>query len=94
MPVSLKRYVLGVVAIGAIALVAATILFPPSPEIAIPIGAGWPAGLGVALGIGYWIVLTLVSSALPVELPRGTKQAVAIAPIMGSMFLGGRGIIK
>jgi putative nucleotidyltransferase with HDIG domain len=89
MPVSLKRYVLAGVAIGALALVAATILFPPNPAIAIPLGGGGATDLGIALGIGYWIALTLVTSALPVELPRGTKQAVAIAPIMGSMFIGG-----
>jgi putative nucleotidyltransferase with HDIG domain len=91
MPVSLKFFVLGVVAIGAIALVAATILFRPLPAIALPLqqSAAGPTQAEYALGVGYWIVLTLVGSAFPVQLPRGTKQAVAIAPIMGSMFLGG-----
>ena len=91
MPGSLKLYILGVVAIGAIALVAATILFPPLPGIAIPLGNGSanPSGVEYVLGIVYWIALALVGSAYPVQLPRGTQQAVAIAPIMGAMFLGG-----
>jgi putative nucleotidyltransferase with HDIG domain len=91
MPLTLKLFVLGVVAIGACALVAATILFPPNAAIAITVGQdpAAPTGFEFALGIGYWVLLTLVGSAFPVLLPRGTRQAVAIAPIMGSMFVGG-----
>ncbi len=91
MPRSLKVYVLVVVAIGAIALVAATILFPPHAAIAIDVvpDGPEPTSLEYALGVGYWIALALIGSAFPVQLPRGTQQAVAIAPIMGAMFLGG-----
>ncbi len=90
MPRSLKAYVAVVVATGAFALLAATFLFPPKPGIAIPVDAfaSSPA-VGYALGIAYWVALTLIGSAFPVQLPRGTQQAVAIAPIMGAMFLGG-----
>lgn len=91
MPVSLRLYIYGVVAIGALALVAATILFPPNPAIAIrfeSIGHA-PSQTELLLGVLYWVLLTLVGSAFPVRLPRGTQQAVAIAPIMGAMFLGG-----
>jgi hypothetical protein len=90
MPRSLKLYVTAVVTTGAIALVVATFLFPPRPGIAIRLDvfATSPA-IGYALGIAYWVVLTLIGSAFPVQLPRGTQQAVAIAPIMGAMFLGG-----
>jgi hypothetical protein len=91
MPRSLKVYVLVVVAIGAIALVAATILFPPDAAIAIDVvpNGSEPTRLEYAVGVGYWIALALIGSAFPVQLPRGTQQAVAIAPIMGAMFLGG-----
>ena len=41
------------------------------------------------MGVAFWTILTLVGSAFPVQLPRGTHQAVAVAPIMASMFLGG-----
>ena len=93
MPRSLKLYVATVVVVGAVALVAATFLFPPRAAIAISIGGGGPpAPFEYALGIAYWIVLTLIGSAFPVQLPRGTQQAVAIAPIMGALFLGGPGV--
>src|SRR6266487_4537380 len=90
MPKSLKLYVAAVVVIGALALVAATFLFPPKPAIAIRLGSftDEPA-IAVAFGILYWTALTVIGSAFPVQLPRGTQQAVAIAPIMGAMFLGG-----
>jgi putative nucleotidyltransferase with HDIG domain len=91
MPRSLKLYVAVVVVIGALALVAATFVFPPKPAIAIalPGSSGAPSTPEYALGILYWMALTLIGSAFPVQLPRGTQQAVAIAPIMGSLFLGG-----
>ena len=91
MPRSLKVYVATVVVVGALALVAATFAFPPKPGIAIGLSgaAGTPTTAEFALGILYWIALTLLGSAFPVQLPRGTQQAVAIAPIMGSLFLGG-----
>jgi putative nucleotidyltransferase with HDIG domain len=90
MPKSLKAYVAAVVVIGAFALVTATFVFPPKPAIAIQVGdATTTSAAEVALGILYWIVLTLIGSAFRVQLPRGTQQAVAIAPIMGAMFLGG-----
>ena len=91
MPKSLKLYVAVVVVIGALALVAATFLFPPKPGIAIdlPGSSGSPTTPEYALGVLYWIALTLIGSAFPVQLPRGTQQAVGIAPIMGSLFLGG-----
>ena len=91
MPKSLKLYVAVVVVIGALALVAATFVFPPKPGIAIdlPGSTGSPTTPEYALGVLYWIALTLIGSAFPVQLPRGTQQAVGIAPIMGSLFLGG-----
>jgi putative nucleotidyltransferase with HDIG domain len=39
--------------------------------------------------MGYWIVLTLVASALPVRLPQGTFASVSFAPIIASVVLGG-----
>ena len=43
----------------------------------------------LGLGIAFWTVLTLIASALPVKLPRGTHQAVALAPLVAAMALGG-----
>ena len=91
MPKSLKLYIAGVVALSAIALVAATLVIPVDPNIAIPLNGSLNAGPGLEtfLGVAFWTLLALVGSALPVQLPRGTQHAVAIAPIMGSIFLGG-----
>ena len=93
MPKSLKLYIAGVVAVGALALIAATLVFvPPNPAIAIRLTStpsSSPTELELLLGVAFWTILTLVGSAFPVRLPRGTHQAVAVAPIMASMFLGG-----
>src|SRR4051794_27258299 len=94
----LKLYVMLVVALGAVALGAATLLSSPDgllssadPGIALRVitSTGKPAGFEIGLGILFWIVLTLVSSALPVELPRGIKLTVSMAPIVAAMVLGG-----
>src|SRR6185503_18262714 len=93
MPRLLKFYIASVVAVGAVALAAATLVFlPPPPEIAIRIASvpgATPTDLEFLLGVAFWTILTLIGSAFPVQLPRGTHQAVAIAPIMASIFLGG-----
>ena len=85
---SLRAYIVGVVVIGAIALVATTLLFPPNREIA----EGWrflPPEAQLLAGLTFWTGLTLLASALPVQLPRGTQLAVSIAPIVAAISLGG-----
>ena len=92
MPRSLKLFIAGVVAIGAIALLAATFLFPPEPGIALRFitrAPDIPTDTETLLGIAFWTGLALVGSAYPVQQPRGSQQAVAIAPIMAAIFLGG-----
>ena len=98
MPRSLKVYIAGVVTLSAVALVVATLLFPAddsrisrSTLSHVP-GARCrrdPSQLEILAGVAFWTVLTLVASALPVRLPRGTHQAVAMAPIVAAMSLGG-----
>jgi putative nucleotidyltransferase with HDIG domain len=97
MPRSLKVFIAGVVALSAIALGAATFAFPASdfPAIAIVLGphSGAPPGrLNILAGILFWTLLTLVASALPVRLPRGTQQGVAFAPVIAALTLGGPAI--
>ena len=91
MPRSLALYIAGVVVLSAIALVAATLVFPADPRIAIKVDLAAPStsGLEIALGIGFWTTLTLITSALPVRLPLGSHHAVAMAPIIAAMALGG-----
>jgi putative nucleotidyltransferase with HDIG domain len=92
MPRSLKLFITGVVAIGALALVAATFLYPAKDEIALRFATTRPSSpseLETLLGVAFWTVLALIGSAYPVQQPRGSQQAVAIAPIMAATFLGG-----
>jgi putative nucleotidyltransferase with HDIG domain len=95
MPRSLKLYITGVVTLSALALLVATFVFDVDRRIALRlsetgVGAtGNPSDMELALGVGFWTLLTLVTSALPVKLPRGTQQAVAIAPLVAAMALGG-----
>jgi putative nucleotidyltransferase with HDIG domain len=79
------------VAASAVALVAATLLFPLTPEIALPNAPQGqsPSGQALLLGVAFWMLLTLVASALPVQMPRGTQQAVSFAPIVAAIILGG-----
>jgi len=47
------------------------------------------ADIGGLVGIAYWCLLTLVASALPVKMPKGTIVSVSLATIMASVVLGG-----
>jgi len=95
MPRSLKIYIAGVVTLSAFALVVATFVFRADPRIALNLSdpgdrvSGGPSQLEMALGIGFWTILALTTSALPVKLPRGTHQGVALAPLVAAMALGG-----
>ena len=91
MPRSLKLLIFGVVAGSAVALIAATLLFPVSPAIALADGESRtaPSTAQLLLGLAFWVLLTVAASALPVEMPRGTQQGVAIAPILAAVILGG-----
>ncbi len=87
MPRQLKLYIIGVVAAGALALAVTTLVIPVDPRI----GAGFEA-LGeysTAAGLIFWTVATLVASALPVRMPRGTLVGVSIAPLIAATALGG-----
>jgi putative nucleotidyltransferase with HDIG domain len=92
MPRSLKLYLIGVVALGAVALAAATRFFEPDPSIAIRpdlLAPGMSDETQIVTGVLFWIVIALAASALPVSLPRGTQLAVSTAPILAAMALGG-----
>ena len=94
MPRSLKLYIAGVVTLSAFALLVATLVFHPEDGIAISIsalgqGALAPSQLQILGGIAFWTLVTLVASAVPVRLPRGSHQAVSLAPVVAAMSLGG-----
>src|SRR5687767_8378978 len=87
MPRSLKLYIGGVVAASALALLATTLLFDVEDSIAL--GDFLPLDVSIALGIAFWLALTLAASALPVRMPRGTLVTVSVAPLLAGMDLGG-----
>jgi hypothetical protein len=87
MPQALKLYIVGVVAGSALALLVTTLVFPVGKGIGI--ADFLPPELSMALGIIYWTVLTLITSALPVKMPRGTLVSLSIAPVLASVDLGG-----
>src|SRR5436190_23509425 len=88
MPRKLKIYLSGLVALSAVALVVTSFVFPVKASIGIAI-PGLPAELNVWFGFVFWVTVTLLTSALPVQMPRGTKIAVSIAPVVAAMNLGG-----
>ncbi len=88
MPKALKLYIVGLVSIAALATVGTSLVVPIDGRIAIIAGAV-PGPLDIGLGIVFWTLVSLLASALPVELPGGTKLAVATAPIIVAMNLGG-----
>ncbi|TME80111.1 MAG: HD-GYP domain-containing protein [Chloroflexi bacterium] len=88
MPKKLKIYLVGLVAVSAVALLVTSFVFPINPQVGIGI-PGMPTELNVWLGFLFWVSVTVLTSALPVQMPRGTKIAVSIAPVVAAMNLGG-----
>jgi len=87
---NLKLYIAGVVAMGALALVATTLLFPLRSDF--PIAEPFAKSLGdmaPIAGIAFWIFVTLFASALPIRMPRGGLFAVSTSTIMAATLLGG-----
>jgi putative nucleotidyltransferase with HDIG domain len=83
----LKLYIVGVVGASALALAATTLLFPVDRRI----GAGLDlfGSQSTLAGLAFWCLATLIASALPVRMPRGTLVSVSIAPLIAATMLGG-----
>jgi putative nucleotidyltransferase with HDIG domain len=86
---SLALFIVGLVAVSAIALAAASFFYGFDGRVSITIGAGMSPALGIALGLGFWTALTLVTSAFPVKFPGGAIVSVSTTPILAAMVLGG-----
>lgn len=89
MPRALRIYIAGVVTLSALALGVATFVFPANPRIALGLNVGESQTIQILFGVAFWTLLTLIASALPVTLPRGTQQAVSMAPLLAAVVLGG-----
>ncbi len=83
---SLALFISGLVAVSAVALVAASLLYGFDSRIRIPVG---DEATGIAVGLIFWTAVTLVTSAMPVKVPGGVLIAVAVAPCLAAMNLGG-----
>jgi hypothetical protein len=70
-----------------VALLVTGLVIPVESSIALPISAS--DGLNLLAGVGFWTVLTLLASALPVQLSSGVQVAVSTAPLMAATILGG-----
>ena len=89
MPRKLKLYIAGVVAMSVVALIATTLRFPVTADLAIASGFQvFGENAGVA-GMAFWIGVTLLASAMPVRMPRGAMFAVSMSTIMAATILGG-----
>ena len=86
---NLKLYIAGVVAMSALALIATTFCFPIEQPIAHRLRASCGPTAAPSPASPSGSLVTLVASALPVQMPRGTLFAVSIAPIMAATILGG-----
>jgi type II secretory pathway component PulF len=91
-PRILKAYIAGVVTLGALALVVATLVIPVDPQIALVLGdapVSGPTQTQILAGIAFWILINLAAAALPVTLPHGTRVDVTNAPTLAAILLGG-----
>jgi hypothetical protein len=76
---------------AALALLTTSLVIPIDPRIAIGVdeNAANVGGVDILAGLGFWIVVTLFASALPVRISDGVQVAVSTAPIMAAALLGG-----
>jgi riboflavin transporter FmnP len=89
-PRPLRIYLTSLVATALIALLATGFVFPVESGIALPFsGALNPGAFDLAAGVAFWVLVTLLASALPVELSGGVQVAVSTAPLMAATVLGG-----
>ncbi len=87
MPRSLKIYITGLVALSAVALAATSLVIRVYPQIALGV-FGTPQ-FDILAGVAFWTVLTLLASAFPVQMPRGSIINTSIATLVAAMSLGG-----
>ncbi|MBA3877949.1 MAG: hypothetical protein C0498_13690, partial [Anaerolinea sp.] len=91
-PKSLKLFITLLVVGSALALLTTSFVFPldARPRLALEIDdPGTTSSLEQTLGLSFWILATLLASALPVQMPGGILVTVSIAPVIAATSLGG-----
>ena len=87
MPRSLKIFITGLVAASALVLVATSLVIPVDPRIGL--GIAESEAVDIAAGLAFWTLMTLMASAFPVVMPRGSIINTSIATLVAAMTLGG-----
>jgi HD-GYP domain-containing protein (c-di-GMP phosphodiesterase class II) len=86
---TLKSYLATLVTLGIIVILVTSVVVPVSEPIRL--GFLPASNTDILLGLAFWILVTLVASALPVTMARGTVVNLSIAPLVAVMYLGGPG---
>jgi putative nucleotidyltransferase with HDIG domain len=84
---SLKAYIVGLVAACAFALAVTSLAIPVDEAIRLRVVED--VQTDVLLGLAFWTLATMLASALPVQMPRGSLISTSIAPLIVVMSLGG-----
>ena len=76
---------------AAIALLATGLVVSIDPRIALQFDAdvGSTSSAEIMAGLAFWTIVTLVASALPIQISDGVQFAVSTAPLMAATLLGG-----
>jgi putative nucleotidyltransferase with HDIG domain len=87
---ALKAYITALVVATLVVLLTTSVWFDVHQAIGIELdGRAGISPTEKLVGIGFWIVVSLFASALPVRMPGGMMVTVSIAPIIAVANLGG-----
>ncbi len=90
MPRRLSIYIAWLVVACVVALAATSYFYGIDPHIGIDVdGQPGISGVDIFAGIGFWVILCLFASAMPVRMPGGFLVTLSIAPLMAVANLGG-----
>ena len=84
---NLKAYLATLVTTGILVVLVTSVVVPV--DVRIRLGVFSDPAVDTALGLVFWTVVTLVASALPVTMGRGTVVNTSIAPLVAVLYLGG-----
>jgi hypothetical protein len=84
---SLKAYIAGLVTVCAVVLAVTSLVIPVNDAIRLRVFSD--VGLDAFAGLVFWTAITLLASALPIKMPRGSIISTSIAPLVVLLSLGG-----
>jgi hypothetical protein len=84
---ALKSYLATLVTLGIIVILVTSVVVPVDAHIRLGVLPAPDAD--ILLGLAFWTVVTLIASALPMTMARGTVVTTSFAPLVAVMYLGG-----